>query len=87
MKCNIAHMQYFKFDIGGIGYLGTCDKGILCSLLVRCLSLPCSKSRGLESTAIREAQLPGSVQGKLVHGIQIQRGLLFTLTTREEADA
>lgn len=84
MKRNIAHMQYFKFDIG---YLGTCDKGILCSLLVRCLSLPCSKSRGLESTAVREAQLPGSVQWKLVHGIQIQRGLLLTLTTREEADA
>lgn len=77
-------MQYFKFDIG---YLGTFDKGFLCSLLVRCLSLPCSKSRGLESTAIREAHLPGSVQGKLVHGVQIQRGLLFTLTTREEADA
>ncbi len=77
----------FSLNHNVIDYLGTCDEGVLCGLLVCCLSLPCSQSRGLESTSIREAQLPGSVQRKLVHGIQIQRGLLLTLTTREEADA
>lgn len=77
----------FSLNHNVIDYLGTCDEGVLCSLLVGSLSLPCSKSRGLESTSIREAQLPGSVQRKLVHGIQIQRSLLLTLTTREEADA
>lgn len=68
-------------------YLGPGAENFLCSSLVGCFALPGSKSRGLECTAVREGQLPGAMEGHLVDGIQVDRGLLLTLASREEADA
>ncbi len=68
-------------------YLGPGAESLLCSCLVGCFALPGCKSRGLECTAVREGQLPGAVERHLVNGIQVNGGLLFTLATREEADA
>lgn len=68
-------------------HLGPGVEGFLCSCLVGSFTLPGRKSRGLECTAVREGQLPGAVEGHLVDGAQVARGLLLTLSSRQETDA
>lgn len=68
-------------------YLGPVAESFLCSCLVGRFALPGCKSRGLECTAKREGQLPGATEGHLVDGTQVDGGLLFTLASRQEADA
>lgn len=68
-------------------HLGPGAESFLCSGLVGSFAQPGGKGRGLECAAIREGQLPGPVEGCLVDGIQIEGGLLLTLTSRQEADA
>lgn len=51
------------------------------------IATPGFKGRGLQGTSIWEGQGPGPVQRALVHGIQIDGGLLLTLATRQESDA
>lgn len=68
-------------------YLGPGEERFLCSFLVGSFALPGCKSRGLECTAIGEGHFPGAMEGHLIHGVQVEGGLLLTLTSREEADA
>ena len=50
------------------------------------LSLPGLEHGSLEGAAIGEGESPRTGSLKLVHGRQVQRGLLLGLATREEAD-
>lgn len=62
-------------------HLGTGAEGLLCSLLVGRQALPGSEGRGLKGAAVGEGQLPGPVQGHLVDGVEVDRGLFLTLAS------
>lgn len=68
-------------------YQSSLDELILACLSVLLLAAPGFEGRGLQSTAIREGQGPGPVQGALVHGVQVDGGLLLALATRQEGNA
>lgn len=68
-------------------YLGPLAEGLLCSLLVLAFAHPCCQGRGLQGSPIWKGQFPRLRQRGLIHGIQVDRSLLFTLTSRQEADS
>lgn len=68
-------------------YLCSLAEGLLCSLLVFTFAHPCCQGRGLQGSAIRKGQFPRLRQRGLIHGVQVERSLLFTLTSRQEADS
>lgn len=68
-------------------HLGPGEESVLRSFLVGIFAHPGCKSGGLECSAVREGQLPGTVEGNLVDCVQVEGGLLLTLASRKEADA
>lgn len=72
---------------GEASYLCPLAEGILCSLLVLVFAQPRSESRGLQGSPVGKGQFPRLRQRGLIHGIQVDRSLLFTLTSRQEADS
>lgn len=67
-------------------YQSSLDKLFLACLSILLLATPGFEGRSLQGTAIREGQGPGPVQRALVHGVQVDGGLLLTLATREEGN-
>lgn len=72
---------------GEASYLCPLAEGLLCSLLVLTFAHPCCQGRGLQGSPIRKGQFPRLRQRGLIHGVQVDRSLLFTLTSRQEADS
>ena len=60
---------------------------ILAGLAVLLLASPGLECGGLQGAAVGEGEGPGPVQGTLVDGIQVDGGLLLTLTARQEGHA
>lgn len=67
-------------------YQSSLNELLLAGLSILLLATPGFEGRGLKGTTIREGQGPGPVQRALVHGIQVDRGLLLALATRQEGD-
>lgn len=63
------------------------DELLLARLSVLLFAAPGLERRRLQGTSVREGQGPGPVQGALVHGVQVDRGLLLALTAGQEGDA
>jgi len=59
---------------------------LLAGFAILLLASPGFEGRGLQGTTVREGQGPGPLQGTLVHGIQVECGLLLTLASRQEGD-
>lgn len=72
---------------GEASYLCPLAEGLLCSLLVLGFAQPRSQGRGLQGSPIGKGQFPRLRQRGLIHGVQVDRSLLFTLTSRQEADS
>lgn len=68
-------------------YLSPLTESLLSSLLVLWFAQPCCQGRGLQSPSVGKGQFPRFRQRGLIHGIQVERSLLFTLTSRQEADS
>lgn len=81
------HGEHLFSVLGEASYLCPLAEGLLSSLLVLILAQPCSQSRGLQGSPVGEGQFPRLSQRGLIHGIQVERSLLFTLTSRQEADS
>lgn len=60
---------------------GSLDVLLLTGLGVLLLASPGLECRGLEGPAVGEGEGPGPVQGTLVDGAQVDRGLFLTLAT------
>jgi len=72
---------------GEASYLRPLAESLLRSLLVLTFAHPCCQRRGLQGSPVRKGQFPRLRQRGLIHGVQVDRSLLFTLTSREEADS
>lgn len=60
------------------------DVLLLAGLAVLRFAPPGLQGRGLQGAAEGEGQGPGPLQGALVHGVQVDGGLLLALTARQE---
>lgn len=60
------------------------DVLLLAGLAILRLAPPGLQGRGLQGAAEGEGQGPGPVQGALVHGVQVDGGLLLALAARQE---
>ena len=68
-------------------YQGSLDELLLAGLAVLWLASPGLEGGGLQGAAVGEGDGPGPVKGTLVHGIQVDGGLLLRLAARQEGDA
>lgn len=82
--CILLFCQHFLYIHT---YQCSLDELFLAFFPILFMATPGFKGRGLQGTSIWEGQGPGPVQRALVHGIQIDGGLLLTLATRQESDA
>ena len=63
-----------------VTYSSSLQELLLAGFAILLLATPCLEGGGLQGTAVGETQLPGPMEGNLVDGIQVQRGLLLGLT-------
>lgn len=68
-------------------YQSSLDVLLLAGLAVLGLAPPGLQGRGLQGAAEGEGEGPGPVQNALVHGVQVDGGLLLALTARQEGDS
>lgn len=68
-------------------YQSSLDVLLLAGLAVLRLAPPGLQGRGLQGAAEGEGEGPGPVQRALVHGVQVDGGLLLALTARQEGDS
>lgn len=61
-------------------YQGSLDVLLLAGLPILLLASPGLQRRGLQGPAVGEGEGPRTVQGTLVDGVQVDGGLLLTLT-------
>lgn len=84
LVCRLHVQQILPFRAAAPPHQSSLDVLLLAGFAVLRLAPPGLQGRGLQGAAEGEGEGPGPVQGALVHGVQVDGGLLLALAARQE---